>query len=75
LNCFKKCHGLCPWVSTDGINWNRKGVVCIDFKNENEAGITRPCVIKDNGIYYMLYNGNGFGIFGFGYAVLAGKLG
>lgn len=122
--------------SKDGIHWNRRRIVCIDFKSPDEAGIVRPCVIKEdnlykmwysyrsikdyrtnkkysyrigyaessngkewtrkdelvgidvsvdgwdsmmiaypfvyvhNGIKYMLYNGNGFGRSGFGYAVL-----
>jgi hypothetical protein len=42
--------------STDGINWDRKGIVCIDFKNEQEAGIARPFVFKENGIYKMYYS-------------------
>lgn len=41
--------------SEDGINWNRKGIICIDFKNEQEAGIARPFVIKEDGIYKMFY--------------------
>jgi hypothetical protein len=42
--------------STDGINWERKGIICIDFKNEEEAGLARPCVYKNNGIYKMFYS-------------------
>jgi hypothetical protein len=42
--------------SEDGANWDRKGIVCIDFKNETEAGIARPHVIKENGIYKMFYS-------------------
>lgn len=42
--------------SKDGINWDRKGVICIDFKDEVEAGIARPSVIKENGIYKMWYS-------------------
>jgi hypothetical protein len=45
--------------SKDGINWDRKGIVCIDFKSSNECGITRPCVIKDKGIYKMWYSYRG----------------
>jgi len=41
--------------SSDGINWNRTGRVCIDFKNKQEAGIARPHVIKEGGIYKMFY--------------------
>ena len=113
--------------SKDGINWDRRGIVCIDFKSKDEYAISRPYVIKEKGIYkmwysyrgecysigyaesadgiqwvrkdeeagidvsesgwdsemieypfvfehegkkYMLYNGNGYGKTGFGYAIL-----
>ena len=41
--------------SRDGFHWTRKGAVCIDFKSPNEAGITRPSIIKEDGIYKMWY--------------------
>jgi len=41
--------------SEDGIHWERKGIVCIDFKYEGETRIARPCVIKEDGIYKMWY--------------------
>lgn len=41
--------------SEDGINWKREGIICIDFKNESEGGIARPCVIKEGSIYKMWY--------------------
>lgn len=59
--------------SKDGINWTRK---------DDEVGIDRsengwdsemmayPYVYEHKGKKYMLYNGNGFGKTGFGYAVL-----
>ena len=59
--------------SEDGIKWTRK---------DGEAGIARsgdgwdsemvgyPNVYEHGGCKYMLYNGNGFGRSGFGYAVL-----
>lgn len=59
--------------STDGIKWIRK---------DEEAGIDRsedgwdsemmeyPYVYEHKGRKYMLYNGNGFGKSGFGYAIL-----
>ncbi|HEX8475884.1 MAG TPA: hypothetical protein VF666_17795 [Pyrinomonadaceae bacterium] len=59
--------------STDGIHWTRK---------DDEVGIERsedgwdsmmmeyPFVYEHRGRKYMLYNGNGFGETGFGYAVL-----
>jgi hypothetical protein len=42
--------------SKDGLIWKREGIVCIDFKNPNEGGISRPSVIKDNDIYRMWYS-------------------
>jgi hypothetical protein len=45
--------------SADGIDWDRSGVVCIDFKSDAEAGIVRPSVIKDGAIYRMWYSYRG----------------
>ena len=42
--------------SLDGINWERKGIVAIDFSDDKETNIARPCVIKENGIYKMWYS-------------------
>jgi predicted GH43/DUF377 family glycosyl hydrolase len=42
--------------SSDGIAWNRDGLVCIDFANEYEYAIARPFVLKENGIYKMWYS-------------------
>jgi predicted GH43/DUF377 family glycosyl hydrolase len=45
--------------SRDGINWDRRGVVCMDFKSHNENALARPCVIKEHGIYKMWYSYKG----------------
>lgn len=45
--------------SKDGIHWNRKGIIAIDFKYENEYAISVPRVIKDNEIYKMWYSYRG----------------
>jgi hypothetical protein len=45
--------------SRDGIVWDRRGVVCIDFKSDDEYAIARPCVIKDGGTYRMWYSYRG----------------
>ncbi len=45
--------------SEDGITWERKGIVCIDFKSNDEYAISRPCVLKENGIYKMWYSYRG----------------
>ena len=42
--------------SKNGIDWKREGKIAIDFKNENECGIVRACVLKDNDIYKMWYS-------------------
>lgn len=54
--------------SNDGINWIRKGVVCIDFKNNQEWAISRPCVIKENNLYKMWYSYSGPLSYRIGYA-------
>jgi hypothetical protein len=45
--------------STDGVKWERTGIVCIDFKSKEEYAISRPCVIKDGGVYKMWYSYRG----------------
>ncbi len=45
--------------SQDGLHWKRPGKVCIDFKDEQEHAIARPCVLKENGIYKMWYSYKG----------------
>ncbi|MDQ7062049.1 MAG: hypothetical protein Q9M43_13400 [Sulfurimonas sp.] len=41
--------------SDNGIDWKREGKVAIDYKNKNECGIVRACVLKDNDTYKMWY--------------------
>ena len=41
--------------SSDGIEWDRKGVVCIDYKNSAEYAIARPSVLRDGKLYRMWY--------------------
>ena len=40
--------------SSDGIDWRRDNITCIDYSFEGEAN-ARPSVIKDNGLYRMWY--------------------
>lgn len=59
--------------SKDGINWDRNDAVAgIDVSSEgwDSEMICYPSVIAHKGQKYMLYNGNGYGSTGFGYAVL-----
>ena len=45
--------------SSDGIAWDRRGVVCIDFKSDDEYAIARPCVVRDGDVYRMWYSSRG----------------
>jgi len=45
--------------SHDGINWDRRGVVCIDYASPDEYAFGRPCVIRDGGRYRMWYSYRG----------------
>lgn len=45
--------------SLDGVNWNREGIVAIDFRYENEYAISVPRVIKEDNIYKMWYSYRG----------------
>lgn len=46
--------------STDGINWIRPGITCIDFDKINgEYVVARPCVLKYKGLYLMWYSYRG----------------
>lgn len=46
--------------SKDGINWDRQSIISVDYQNEEEAGIVRPTVIRDGGIYKMWYSYRNF---------------
>lgn len=39
--------------STDGINWDRKGMVSVDYKAREESRVSRASVLKEDGIYKM----------------------
>lgn len=45
--------------SDDGISWRRDGIVCIDFSNEDEHAISRPCVVRDGDVYRMWFSARG----------------
>jgi hypothetical protein len=50
--------------STDGIHWERRGLIAIDHR-PGETNISRPCVVKENGRYLMWYaydSGQGYRI-------------
>src|SRR5262245_34096279 len=41
--------------SRDGVTWERAGRVCIDFRDDGEHAIARPCVLRDGDLYRMWY--------------------
>jgi len=43
----------------DGINWQREGLVAIDFANAQEYAISRPSVIHDSDRWRMWYSYRG----------------
>jgi hypothetical protein len=45
--------------SFDGIQWDRRGVVCVDFSSPDEYAFGRPCVVPDAGRYRMWYSYRG----------------
>lgn len=45
--------------SEDGVQWERKGIVCIDFESQGEYALARPCVLKEDGMYKMWYSYKG----------------
>ena len=45
--------------SSDGINWNRDGIVAIDYKDENEYAISRPWVIREGEVWKMWFSARG----------------
>lgn len=62
--------------SKDGIHWERKdSEVGIDVSPSgwDSEMICYPCVFEHKGGKYMLYNGNGYGETGLGYAIMAEK--
>lgn len=42
-------------TSNNGIDWDRKGIIAIDFKSLEEGGIVSASVLKEDGIYKMWY--------------------
>lgn len=45
--------------SNDGIDWNREGIVAIDYANEQEYAISRPSVMQDVDCWRMWYSYRG----------------
>jgi predicted GH43/DUF377 family glycosyl hydrolase len=47
-------------TSEDGINWKRDGLIAIDYKHSEEAGIVKASVLKINSEYHMWYSYRNF---------------
>jgi hypothetical protein len=45
--------------SEDGVWWRRQGIVSIDFKNDEEYAISRPCVVRNGDDYRMWFSSRG----------------
>ena len=45
--------------SRDGISWDRRGTVCIDFASPDENALARPCVRKEGDSYRMWFSHKG----------------
>lgn len=42
--------------SRDGINWTRRGKIAVDYASEDEAGIVKATVVKEDGRYKLWYS-------------------
>jgi hypothetical protein len=46
-------------TSADGIAWDRRGIVAIDFQSSSEYAISRPSVVRDGATFRMWYSHRG----------------
>lgn len=53
------CYHIKYSESDDGINWERHGKVAIDFMDDSEYAISRPCVIRGEKGYHMWFSHRG----------------
>jgi hypothetical protein len=45
--------------SGDGIHWRREGRVAVDFADDHEYAISRPCVVREQGLFRMWFAARG----------------
>jgi len=45
--------------SDDALHWKRNGVIALPFKNQDEYAMSRPFVLKEDGLYRMWYSYRG----------------
>jgi hypothetical protein len=53
------CHVIKHARSADGISWNRSGHIAINLQYKNEYAVSKPMVLKEDGIYKMWYSYRG----------------
>jgi hypothetical protein len=58
-NRARPCYHIKYAESSDGINWQRDGVICIDYQSRDENAFAHPCVVKADGLYKMWYSYKG----------------
>jgi hypothetical protein len=47
--------------SLDGVAWEPSGRVCVDFADDDEYAVARPCVVEDRSGYHMWFSCRGAG--------------
>jgi hypothetical protein len=55
----RHCYHVKYAESDDGIAWRREGVVAVDYRDESEYAISRPCVVRDADRYRMWFAARG----------------
>lgn len=58
--------------SINGIDWDRKDIICINLKHKNEFAISKPFVRKENNLFEMWYSyrgNNNINTYRIGYAI------
>jgi hypothetical protein len=45
--------------SDDGVSWRRDGRVCLDYRDDQEYALARPCVVREGGRYRMWFSVRG----------------
>lgn len=45
--------------SDNGVDWRREGRISIDFANDDEYALARPCVVRDGNLYRMWFAARG----------------
>jgi hypothetical protein len=45
--------------SRDGLRWDRRGHVCVDYASADEYAFGRPCVLRDGEVYRMWFSCRG----------------